>query len=181
MSASPTTSNGSTATDADPALNSAPGVVRLDAPAQRVELGAQRAGRLVTIVGMLREQRVDDALELHRMMRRQLPHRHVRLELDRRARARSSAGCRTDGRRWPSDRAPRPGQRNRTGSRPRRLPPAARVTYSESCPATAPKLVRSSVVWPSPADDGKCFASPKSSSFTSPPVVRKMLPGVMSR
>ena len=28
---------------------------------------------------------------------------------------------------------------------------------------------------------GKCFASPKSSSFTSPPAVRKMLPGVISR
>ena len=58
---------------------------RLHASVQRVELGTQRGGRLVPIVGMLREQRVDDALQLRRMVRRQLPHRHMRLELDGRA------------------------------------------------------------------------------------------------
>ena len=84
-SASPTTSNGSTATEAEPARTSAPGAVAFIPRCNASSSARSVAGRLVPIVGMLREQRVDDALQLRGMVRRQLPHRHMRLELDGRA------------------------------------------------------------------------------------------------
>ena len=72
-----------------------PGPDHAGAALQRVELGAQRRRRLVAVVGVLGEQRVDDPFELNRMVRRELADGHVRLRADGRGQRR--LGWRSNG------------------------------------------------------------------------------------
>jgi hypothetical protein len=57
---------------------------RLHRHTQPFEVFGEHVRRLVAIVRALGEQPVDDVLELNRVVRRELPHGHMRLFADRR-------------------------------------------------------------------------------------------------